>query len=110
MKVQGKVYLSGYEPAYDDFAWVNAHRVDPTQHYWISEHGEFETGDDSGIVSFYAAQASSYEGLLDDAMNDYIPDVDIIDLSGAEIIELAQDKLNTFQDVYYAYIERKEVK
>jgi hypothetical protein len=110
MKVQGKVYLGGYEVSYDEFAWCNAHQVNPSNHYWITENGEFETGDDSGIVSVYAAQAATYDGLLDDAMNDYIPDVDIIDLSGAFIIELAQDKLDTFEDVYYAYKKRKEVR
>jgi hypothetical protein len=103
MRVYGKVYLSGWSPYDDEFRLQDNHLVEPNTYYYITEHGQFETVDPSGIYQVYAADAASNEGLLDDYMNDYEPDVDIIKVYGSDIIKLAGDKLNTFEDVYYAY-------
>lgn len=106
MKVNGKVYLSGMTPKDTKFVLVDIHRVKPNVTYYITEHGEFEMYDSSGIREVYAYEASA-NGLLDDYMYDHEPEVDIIELTGSEIIELAGDKLNTFHKVFYAY-ERQQ--
>jgi hypothetical protein len=108
MKVNGKVYLGGYEPSGDDFAWVSAHQVKPDLDYFITDAGEFELNDYGEIARIYAGHAADNGEILDDAMSDYEID-DILLLRGSKIIELAGDKCDTFSDVYYAYY-REEAK
>jgi hypothetical protein len=108
MKVNGKVYLGGYEPSSDGFAWVSAHEVKPDVEYFITDQGEFEMYDYSGIAEAYAATAANNGEILDDMMSDYVID-DILLIIGSKIIELAGDKCDTFSDVYYAYY-REEAK
>lgn len=107
MRVYGKVYLSGWSPNGDQFLLEDAHLVQPNTYYYITPNGEFETIDSSGIREVYAIDDMNNEGLLDDAFNDYEPDIDILEIYGVEIIELAGDELNTFRDVYFAY-DRKQ--
>jgi hypothetical protein len=106
MKVNGKVYLGGFEPSGNGFAWVSAHQVKPDVQYYITDQGEFEMYDYQGIAEAYAATAADNGEILDDMMSDYEID-DILLLNGSEIVELAGDKLSTFSEVYYAYY-RKE--
>jgi hypothetical protein len=106
MKVNGKVYLGGFEPSIDGFVWVSAHKVEPDVEYFITDQGEFEMYDYSGISEIYATDAANNGEILDDMMSDYEVD-DILLIIGSRIIELAGDKCDTFLDVYYAYYKNE---
>lgn len=106
MKVNGKLYLGGYTPdsVTSEFAWVGAELIKPHVLYYITEVGEFELYDYGEICKLYAFKQT---GMLDDAMSDYEPDIDIIPIMGQLIIELDDDTLDTFEDVY-DLLKRKE--
>lgn len=99
MKSNGRLYLGGYTPSLDhgEFVWVSAEQIKPDILYYITEVGEFERYDYGDICILYSFKDT---GLLDDSMSDFEPNIDIYPVMGHVIIDMDNDTLNTFEDVY----------
>jgi hypothetical protein len=104
MIIDGFLYLSGYQPVQYSFAWTDSHQVIPGSIYFITDKGEFEIDGWSEMQIIYALGVPYLHH------NDY-EDCEIeklIEISGREVIELAGDTLDTFRDVYVAYLKKEK--
>jgi DNA-binding PadR family transcriptional regulator len=101
MIIDGFLYLSGYQPIQESFVWTDSHQVMPDSIYHITDKGEFEVDDwlDMQYIYFAARYKHNFE--------DYEIEK-LIEISGREVIELAGDTLDTFRDVYVAYLKKEK--